>query len=99
MTIEVMQAASGWDVIENGVVLASFASNAEAWRFVDRRDGDPVSRSEHVASWIMSQIGTDVRQGTRPKLKRPSVRDRLRRKRWRKERAKRRASESAHGGY
>ena len=80
--IEVVQSASGWDVVDSdGKVLASFATNAEAWRFADRCEGDPVSRSENVASWIMSQAGTDQRQGTLTKLKRPSVRDRQRRKR------------------
>jgi hypothetical protein len=82
---EVKQTDRGWDVVDtDGRVLASFPTNAEAWRFADRCEGDPVSRSENVASWIMSRAGTDDRQGTLPKLKRPSVRDRLRRKRWKR---------------
>lgn len=75
MSIEVVQSAAGWDVVDaDGTVLASFATRA----------GMALPRGESVANWIMSRAGTDDRQGIVPKLKRPSVRDRLRRKRRRR---------------
>jgi hypothetical protein len=80
MTMEIVQSERGWDVVDNnGAVLASFPTNAQAWRYVDRQSGEAISRSEDVAAWIMGNAGTDNRQGTLPDLKRPSVRDRLRR--------------------
>jgi hypothetical protein len=34
-------AAGAWDVVDDaGAVLASFPTNAEAWRFVDRHSGE-----------------------------------------------------------
>jgi hypothetical protein len=53
---EVRQSESGWDVVDaDSTVMASFTTNAQAWRFVDRREGSPVSRSESVTEWIMSR--------------------------------------------
>jgi hypothetical protein len=40
---------AGWIVVKDGKVLATCSSNAEAWRWIDRYQGDPVSRSEKVA--------------------------------------------------
>ena len=30
----------------------TFMTNAEAWRWIDRRNGEPISRSEDVAEWF-----------------------------------------------
>jgi hypothetical protein len=81
----VIEIEEAWHVADGaGATIAGpFKSNAEAWRYFDRQSGDPVSRGEAVSSWIMSRAGTDDRQAVLPKLKRPSVRDRLRRK-WRR---------------
>ncbi len=45
-----------WAVVDaSGAVLADdFASNAEAWRWIERRTGEPVSAAEK-----RSQFGTD----------------------------------------
>jgi hypothetical protein len=32
------------------------ASNAAAWRWIDRQSGDPVSRSEKVGEWLWNKI-------------------------------------------
>lgn len=31
-------------------------TNAEAWRMLDRDEGEPISRSEKVSDWIVGQI-------------------------------------------
>jgi hypothetical protein len=41
-----------WVVTLAGTVVADFNSNAAAWRWVDRQQGQPISRSEHVAQWL-----------------------------------------------
>ena len=41
-----------------GVILKTFNTNAEAWRWIDRRQGDIVSRSEAVSDWIWSKKGS-----------------------------------------
>jgi hypothetical protein len=77
----VVESERGWDVVDDaGAVLASFPTNAQAWRYVDRHSGEPISRSEDVSSWIMSRIGTDNRQGRVPHPRGLSVRERLRRR-------------------
>ena len=79
----VIEADGGWHVADgNGVAIAGpFKTNADAWRWIDRQSGEAVSRSESVSSWIMSRIGVDDRTGMVPRLKRQSVRDRLRKRR------------------
>ena len=43
-------------VRENGVEIAGpFETNAEAWRWLDRRDGEPISRQEKVSEWLNEQ--------------------------------------------
>jgi hypothetical protein len=45
---------------DDGKVIAGpFESNAAAWRWIDRRSGEPISRKEATSSWFMSKIGTD----------------------------------------
>jgi hypothetical protein len=41
----------GWAVVSCGVVLASFRTNAEAWRYVDRCNGEHVSPSERRSDY------------------------------------------------
>jgi hypothetical protein len=42
-----------WFAVRGGCVLAGpFRTNREAWHWIDRQQGLPVSRSEHVAEWI-----------------------------------------------
>lgn len=41
-----------WVVANRGSVLAGpFETSSEAWRWIDRYTGDPVSRSEKTAEW------------------------------------------------
>lgn len=55
---------NGWSVIGAGVILKTFATNAQAWRWIDRRQGDIVSRSEAVSEWMWGQR---IRQGSHPR--------------------------------
>jgi hypothetical protein len=43
-----------WQVIDDtGTVIAGpFKTNAAAWRWIDRQNGEPISRSEDVGEWI-----------------------------------------------
>jgi hypothetical protein len=50
--LHVTQSSTGWLVIHGDRIVATFATNREAWRHVDRMNGDPISRSEHVAEWL-----------------------------------------------
>ena len=43
------------------LIAGPFDSNALAWRWMDRHNNEPVSRTEAVSSWFMSKIGTDDR--------------------------------------
>lgn len=41
-----------WQVVAGGSVLAGpFETSAEAWRWIDRHSGDPISKSEDRAQW------------------------------------------------
>jgi hypothetical protein len=57
MTVDRL-ADRGWVVLDGAgnVIRDGFETNAEAWRWVDRRTGELVSRSEHVAAWVWSQL-------------------------------------------
>jgi hypothetical protein len=45
-----------WCVFEGAHTLAGpFESNAEAWRWLDRHEGQPVSRSEAVGEWMFER--------------------------------------------
>jgi hypothetical protein len=38
--VTVVESEHGWDVVDDaGAVLASFPTNAQAWRYVDRHSG------------------------------------------------------------
>lgn len=41
-----------WQVVAAGDVIAGpFETSAEAWRWIDRNTGDPISKSEDRAQW------------------------------------------------
>ena len=41
-TLTVTKTRDGWSVIAAGVILKTFPTNAEAWRWIDRHQGDIV---------------------------------------------------------
>lgn len=42
-----------WQVVAGGDVLAGpFETSAEAWRWIDRSSGSPISKSEDSAQWF-----------------------------------------------
>jgi hypothetical protein len=51
----VTETRKGWSVVAAGVVLRTFETNAAAWRWIDRQEGDPISRSEVVSDWIAAK--------------------------------------------
>jgi hypothetical protein len=53
LTVE--KTRNGWSVVGAGVILKTFATNAQAWRWIDRHQGDIVSRSEAVSEWIATR--------------------------------------------
>lgn len=34
----------------------TFDTNAQAWRWIDRQEGSPISRSEDVAEWVFGKM-------------------------------------------
>lgn len=45
-----------WAVVSNDMVVAGpFDTNAEAWRWIDRQEGSPISRGEAVSDWIWAK--------------------------------------------
>jgi hypothetical protein len=39
-------------VANDGTVLGrAFQNHAAAWRWIDRQEGEPISRAEHVEEW------------------------------------------------
>jgi len=53
----VTESPNGWAVESDGVLIADgFKSNSAAWRWIDRQQGEPISRQENVAEWIWSKI-------------------------------------------
>ncbi len=41
----------------DGFVLAGpFKTNADAWRWIDRQESQPLSKAEDRADWVFSQI-------------------------------------------
>lgn len=54
-SLTVTKTRDGWSVIAASVVLKTFETNAQAWRWIDRHQGDIVSRSEAVSEWIWSK--------------------------------------------
>jgi hypothetical protein len=55
--MQIRQEADGaWSVVaQTGEVLASGLTNAEAWRFFDRAEREPISRTEDVTDWLCRQ--------------------------------------------
>jgi hypothetical protein len=45
----------GWLVILPDGTRLAFTTNAEAWRWIDRHEGETISRSEAVSEWIWSK--------------------------------------------
>ena len=54
MTVD--QTDCGWWFVigDDGKPVAGllFATHAQAWRWIDRKKGEPVSRSEKVSEWL-----------------------------------------------
>ena len=50
---------------DDGSILATFPTNAAAWRYVDRQSSEPILCGEAVSAWIMSRIGTAGQAGAR----------------------------------
>jgi len=49
----VEQLDGAWWVTKDGLPFTGpFDNNAAAWRWLDRHDGSPISRSENVSEWI-----------------------------------------------
>jgi hypothetical protein len=40
--MRVQQDGSVWNVVDNGVVLATVGTNSEAWRWIERNERDPI---------------------------------------------------------
>jgi hypothetical protein len=40
------------DVLAGDVLAGPFKTNTEAWRWVDRCEGSPISRGETVSQWL-----------------------------------------------
>jgi hypothetical protein len=57
-SMSVIESTSGWAVVDgNGRLLADgFRSNAAAWRWIDRQEGEPISRAESVAEWVWQKM-------------------------------------------
>ncbi len=55
------QADGTFVVVANGYIVSRpFASNAEAWRALDRMEGDPVSKAELKSEWLWSKIVSET---------------------------------------
>lgn len=37
-------------------IAGPFKTNGEAWRWIDRQEGEPVSRSEKTTEWVFGQM-------------------------------------------
>ena len=48
-----------WVVVTASGQRHSFPTNAAAWRWIDRQEGETVSRSEAVSEWIWSKESTN----------------------------------------
>ena len=51
------QIGAEWFVTRGAYQLAGpFPTNAEAWRWIDRQSGSPISPSEKKTEWIASEM-------------------------------------------
>jgi hypothetical protein len=53
MTIE--HADDGWWLVEGERRQGPYGSNAEAWRALDRMEGQPLNRAESVTDWRLQR--------------------------------------------
>ncbi len=45
-----------WQLVaDDGRVLGTYATNAEAWRAFERMEGEPISKAEERTDWIVQQ--------------------------------------------
>jgi hypothetical protein len=53
----ILQGTDGWYIeYDDGITLAGpYDTNAEAWRALDRLNGEPINRREQVSDWIASK--------------------------------------------
>jgi hypothetical protein len=51
----VTQEENGWLVILPDGQRQIFPTNAAAWRWIDRHEGEPISRAENVSEWIWNK--------------------------------------------
>ncbi|TIT10814.1 MAG: hypothetical protein E5W74_15180 [Mesorhizobium sp.] len=55
----VIRIPDGWIVTASAkataVIAGPFETMAEGWRWIDRAQGEPVSRGENMAEWIWSK--------------------------------------------
>jgi hypothetical protein len=59
VSLTVTETSQGWIVADGGQIIAGpFPTNAEAWRWIDRSQGDPISRAEQVSQWIFDKEAT-----------------------------------------
>jgi hypothetical protein len=40
----------------DGAVLADDLSNSDAWRFIDRHEGDPINHAQRESEWFWNKI-------------------------------------------
>jgi len=54
-----IESTSGWAVVRDNdrrVLADGFTSNSAAWRWIDRQQGEPISRAECVAEWVWQKM-------------------------------------------
>lgn len=68
----VEQHGDQWHVIDAGVLLAHFPTNAGAWRYVDRAAGQPLSPAEKRTDYVVGKI--IGRESARPTGRKATVR-------------------------
>lgn len=58
MGMTVIRAPDGkWSAVHNGSVIGGpFETSADAWRWVDRHEGEPISPAEKTTEWIVGKI-------------------------------------------
>jgi hypothetical protein len=56
--MNIIEVDGKWQVVEGERVLHVAETNAEAWRWLDRRAGEPVSRSEKVSGGCSTPVFT-----------------------------------------
>jgi hypothetical protein len=54
----VTETRGGWSVVACGVILQTFATHAQAWRWIDRQRGEPISDSENISDWVARKVSS-----------------------------------------